>query len=199
MWAGIVLTILAYLLGSVSFARVVSRAMKLPDPKTYGSGNPGATNVLRTGNKKAAALTFLGDFLKGLVAVLIGAAAVTYCPLVWEETLPAMALSVFLGHLFPIFHGFKGGKGVATAGGVVIGVAPILGVVVIAVWAIVALGLKISSAGALSAALALIVGACVVFGATPMGVALVLIALISIWRHRANIARLFRGAEDKIQ
>ena len=135
----------AYLIGSVSFAVVVSKCMNLPDPHSYGSGNPGATNVLRTGNKAAAACTFLGDALKGYVAVVIarlilGGEFLTISLNSW--ILCGVVLAVFLGHLFPIFHGFKGGKGVATACGILFGINIILGVATLSTWIIVALFLR---------------------------------------------------------
>ena len=132
---------IAYLIGSISFAVVVSKCMRLPDPHTYGSGNPGATNVLRTGNKLAAGLTFIGDALKGYFAVMLariilGDQSLTSTMSSW--VLCGVVIAVFLGHLFPIFHGFKGGKGVATALGALLGLHFMLGVVVIATWLLVA-------------------------------------------------------------
>jgi len=137
----ILLIPIAYLIGSVSFAVVVSKCMRLPDPHSYGSGNPGATNVLRTGNKRAAVLTLLGDALKGFVAVVLARM------ILGEESLSSslnswilcgVVVAVFLGHLFPIFHGFKGGKGVATACGILFGINWILGLATLATWIIVA-------------------------------------------------------------
>ena len=146
---------IAYLIGSISFAVVVSKCMNLPDPHSYGSGNPGATNVLRTGNKVAAGLTFLGDALKGFLAVVLARAVMGDLPL--DEYLNSwimggVVLAVFLGHLFPIFHGFKGGKGVATACGILFGINFVLGIATLGTWIIVAVFLRYSSLAALAAA-----------------------------------------------
>ena len=146
---------IAYLIGSISFAVVVSKCMNLPDPHSYGSGNPGATNVLRTGNKVAAGLTFLGDALKGFLAVVLARAVMGDLPL--DEYLNSwimggVVLAVFLGHLFPIFHGFKGGKGVATACGILFGINYVLGITTLGTWIIVAVFLRYSSLAALAAA-----------------------------------------------
>ena len=151
----ILLIPVAYLIGSISFAVVVSKCMRLPDPHTYGSGNPGATNVLRTGNKLAAALTFLGDALKGYFAVMLarvvlGDQSLTATLSSW--VLCGVVIAVFLGHLFPIFHGFKGGKGVATACGILFGVNIILGIATLSTWIIVAAFMRYSSLAALAAA-----------------------------------------------
>src|SRR6478672_3158957 len=143
----------AYLLGSVSFAVVVSRLFGLPDPHSYGSGNPGATNVLRTGNKAAAALTLLGDGIKGFVAVW----AANRLGISWGDASLATAgaaLAVFLGHLFPIYHRFAGGKGVATALGIAFALAWQLGIALCAIWLVVALITRLSSAASLAAAIA---------------------------------------------
>ena len=152
----ILLIPIAYLIGSISFAVVVSKCMRLPDPHTYGSGNPGATNVLRTGNKLAAALTFIGDALKGYFAVMLariilGDQSLTSTLSSW--VLCGVVIAVFLGHLFPIFHGFKGGKGVATACGILFGVNLILGIATLSTWIIVAVFLRYSSLAAIAAAI----------------------------------------------
>ena len=146
---------IAYLIGSISFAVVVSKCMRLPDPHSYGSGNPGATNVLRTGNKLAAVLTLIGDALKGYLAVifarvLLGDESLTSTLNSW--LLCGVVVAVFLGHLFPIFHGIKGGKGVATACGILFGINWILGVATLGTWIIVALFMRYSSLAALAAA-----------------------------------------------
>jgi glycerol-3-phosphate acyltransferase PlsY len=192
---------LAYLIGSISFAVVVSKCMRLPDPHTYGSGNPGATNVLRTGNKLAAALTFLGDALKGyfavmLARVLLGDQSLTSTLSSW--VLCGVVLAVFLGHLFPIFHGFKGGKGVATACGILFGVNVILGIAILSTWIIVAVFLRYSSLAALAAAVFGPIYFVFLFGLQPMGIALTLVCLLLIWRHRSNIRNLMNGAESRI-
>ena len=187
----------AYLIGSVSFAVVISRAFGLPDPHDYGSGNPGATNVLRTGNKVAAALTLVGDGMKGWLAVVL---AQQFGPAfdVAAWTVPAVALAVFLGHLFPVFHGFKGGKGVATAAGILLAMHWPLGLALAVVWAVMALGFKISSLAALTAALLAPLGAFYVFGNTLAAWIWVPIAALLFWRHRANIRQLIEGRERPI-
>jgi glycerol-3-phosphate acyltransferase PlsY len=192
---------LAYLIGSISFAVVVSKSMNLPDPHSYGSGNPGATNVLRTGNKLAAALTFLGDALKGYFAVMItrlilGDQSLTASLGSW--VLCGVVLAVFLGHLFPIFHGFKGGKGVATACGILFGVNVILGVATLSTWIIVAVFLRYSSLAALAAAVFGPIYFVFLFGFQPMGIALLAVCLLLIWRHRSNIQNLLNGTESRI-
>ena len=192
---------LAYLIGSISFAVVVSKCMRLPNPHTYGSGNPGATNVLRTGNKLAAALTFIGDALKGYFAVMIarvllGEGSLTSTLSSW--VLCGVVLAVFLGHLFPIFHGFKGGKGVATACGILFGVNVILGLATLSTWIIVAVFLRYSSLAALAAAIFGPIYFVFLFGLQPMGIALTLVCLLLIWRHRSNIRNLINGTESRI-
>src|SRR5512141_2299251 len=164
----------AYLIGSVSFAVVTSRLFGLPDPHSYGSGNPGATNVLRTGNKAAAALTLAGDGAKGWLAVF-GAQALGPALGVTEWTVPAVALAVFVGHLFPVFHGFAGGKGVATAAGIVFALHWPLGLALGALWLVMAVGFRISSLAALTTAALLPVGAFYVFGNRPTAWALLTI------------------------
>ncbi|OIN00887.1 glycerol-3-phosphate acyltransferase [Polynucleobacter sp. QLW-P1DATA-2] len=192
---------IAYLIGSISFAVVVSKCMNLPDPHSYGSGNPGATNVLRTGNKLAAALTFLGDALKGyfavmLARVLLGDQSLTSTIGSW--VLCGVVLAVFLGHLFPIFHGFKGGKGVATACGILFGVNVILGAATLSTWIIVAVFLRYSSLAALAAAVFGPIYFVFLFGFQPLGIALLLVCILLIWRHRSNIKNLLNGTESRI-
>jgi acyl phosphate:glycerol-3-phosphate acyltransferase len=192
---------IAYLIGSISFAVVVSKCMRLPDPHTYGSGNPGATNVLRTGNKVAAGLTFLGDALKGFLAVVLARAVMGDLPL--DEYLNSwimggVVLAVFLGHLFPIFHGFKGGKGVATACGILFGINLTLGLATLGTWVIVAIFLRYSSLAALAAAVFGPVYFVFLFGFRPMVIALLIICLLLIWRHRSNIQNLLNGTESRI-
>ena len=191
----------AYLIGSISFAVVVSKCMRLPDPHTYGSGNPGATNVLRTGNKLAAALTFIGDALKGyfavmLARVLLGDESLTSTLSSW--VLCGVVLAVFLGHLFPIFHGFKGGKGVATACGILFGVNVILGMATLSTWIIVAVFLRYSSLAAIAAAIFGPLYFVFLFGFQPMGIALLAVCLLLVWRHRSNIRNLMNGTESRI-
>jgi glycerol-3-phosphate acyltransferase PlsY len=190
----ITLIIAAYLLGSVSAAIIVCRLMGLPDPRTQGSGNPGATNVLRVGGKKAAAVTLFGDMLKGLVPVLI--AQLLY---VSELALALTGIAAFLGHLYPVFFGFKGGKGVATMLGVCFGFHWGVGLATALTWLIMAKVFKISSLSALVATLLapfyvlLIVG-----NSKPLIITTALMTLILFWRHRSNIQNLLSGKEGKI-
>ncbi|MFP4076261.1 MAG: glycerol-3-phosphate 1-O-acyltransferase PlsY [Halochromatium sp.] len=198
----------AYLLGSISSAILVCRAMGLPDPRTQGSGNPGATNVLRIGGPKArpaAAITLFGDSLKGFLplfaAHLLGAMGLVDTS-AW--LLAAVGLAAFLGHLYPVFFGFKGGKGVATALGVQFGLLLTLGAAVAAIWLFVAKVLKVSSASALvsMAAAPLLIwllwplhadsGTGVLVGMQS------LMTLLLFWRHRSNIRNLLSGTEDRI-
>ena len=197
----ILLIALAYLIGSVSFAVVVSKCMRLPDPHSYGSGNPGATNVLRTGNKRAAVLTLLGDALKGFVAVvlarmILGEGSLSSSLNSW--ILCGVVVAVFLGHLFPIFHGFKGGKGVATACGILFGINWILGLATLATWIIVAKFMRYSSLAALAAAVFGPIYFVFLFGFHPMGIALLIVCALLIWRHRSNIHNLMNGTESRI-
>jgi glycerol-3-phosphate acyltransferase PlsY len=197
MLASIGLAVAAYLIGSISFAVVTSKLFGLPDPHSYGSGNPGATNVLRTGNKAAALVTLIGDGAKGWFAVWLaqkvgpglGAA---------EWTVPAAALAVFVGHVFPVFHRFQGGKGVATGAGIVLALYWPLGLGLAVLWLVMAFGFKISSLAALTAATLMPIGAFWVFGNSLTAWALVPIALLLIWRHKANIRQLLEGKETTI-
>ncbi len=183
----------AYLLGSLSSAVILCRLMGLPDPRTQGSHNPGATNVLRFGGKKAAALTLLGDSLKGLVPMLIGHGL--QAP---PSLLAATGFAAFLGHLYPIFFGFRGGKGVATALGVQLGLYWPVGLSVAAIWLFVAKGLGISSLAAL-VSMALAPGILWFFWDAPSLVLMqVLMSLLLFWRHRENIRNLLAGKEDRI-
>lgn len=188
------LILLAYLLGSVSSAMVVARLYGLPDPRTSGSGNPGATNILRLGSKQAAAVTLLGDLLKGLLPVLI-ARALSQDPLL----LALVALAAFVGHLYPVFFSFRGGKGVATALGVYIGLAPWIGVLLIGTWIAVALLFRYSSLAALAAAVLSPVYVWWLLPGMPYLVMSIVIAALLLWRHRSNIKRLLRGEEDRIK
>jgi glycerol-3-phosphate acyltransferase PlsY len=190
---------LAYLLGSVSFAVVVSKVMGLPDPYTHGSKNPGATNVLRTGNKMAAALTLLGDAAKGWAAVMI-ARAVLGDPINPNTNLllGLVAIAVFLGHLYPIFHGFKGGKGVATAAGILFAISWVLGLATLGTWLIVAFFMRYSSLAALSAATFAPLYFTFLFGVQPMSLAILVMSLLLIYRHRSNIRNLMNGTETRL-
>lgn len=187
------LILIAYLIGSLPFAVIVSRALGLPDPRTYGSGNPGATNVLRTGRKIAALLTLAGDAGKGWLAVFL---AVRYG--LDGIAVAACALAAFLGHLFPVFLGFKGGKGVATASGVLFGFDPWLGLAGAATWLIVALAFRYASLGSIVAAV--LAPAYAYFMSAPASAvfALALIGALIVWRHKANILSLATGKERKI-
>jgi glycerol-3-phosphate acyltransferase PlsY len=190
---------LAYLLGSVSFAVVVSKVMGLPDPYTHGSKNPGATNVLRTGNKMAAALTLLGDAAKGWAAVMI-ARAVLGDPINPNTNLllGLVAIAVFLGHLYPIFHGFKGGKGVATAAGILFAISWVLGLATLGTWLIVAFFMRYSSLAALCAAAFAPLYFTFLFGVQPMSLAILVMSLLLIYRHRSNIRNLMNGTETRL-
>ena len=187
------LIIAAYLLGSVSSAIIVCRLMGLPDPRTQGSNNPGATNVLRIGGKKAAAITLVGDSLKGLIPMLVGHALGA-----GPAVLAGIGLAAFIGHLYPVFFGFKGGKGVATALGVQFGLYWPIGLCVAAVWLFVAKVLKISSlSGLISMALAPVFVWLFWDEKALIGMQLIITGLL-IWRHRSNIRNLLDGTEDRI-
>jgi len=203
LFAILLLTIIgAYLIGSIPFAVVISKLMRLPDPRQFGSKNPGATNVLRSGSKVAAALTLLGDVLKGVIAVLvarkIGAefqAALLFSA--WA------AVAVFLGHLYPIFLNFKGGKGVATALGVLAALHPLLAILAAGCWLLVAYTTKYSSLSAIITALVIpviyLLGAGHLWpGSQSIGIAIVIIAIVLLTRHKANLQRLLKGTETKI-
>ena len=194
----VLIVLAAYLLGSVSFAIVVSRALALPDPRSYGSKNPGATNVLPSGSKAAAALTPLGDAGQGRLAVWL-AATISGGATVDGLAAPLAGLAVFVGHLYPVFHRFRGGKGVATAGGVLLGFDPWLGLATVATWVVFALFFRISSLAALAAALFASFYAWWLFGLRPLLAAVLAIALLLVWRHRANIGRLAAGTEPRIR
>jgi len=183
----------AYLLGSVPFAMISSKVFGLADPRTSGSGNPGATNVLRSGNKKAALMTLIGDALKGAVAVIAARQAG------FSDTVIALvALAVFIGHLYPIFLKFKGGKGVATAAGVLLALDPILGLAVAGTWLFVAYVSRYSSLAALIAAAAAPVIAVLMHGATNQTVVVGILGMALIGKHWQNIQRLMAGQESKI-
>jgi glycerol-3-phosphate acyltransferase PlsY len=183
----------AYLLGSISSAIIVCRVLGLPDPRGQGSGNPGATNVLRIGGKKAAAITLMGDMLKGLIPVLIAkllGASIALQALV--------ALAAFLGHLYPIFFGFRGGKGVATALGVLLGLHWPVGLLTIATWLVIAKLFKISS---LSALISMLVAPLYIWWLIPdrsLIIAVVFMVALLFWRHRSNIRNLIQGTEGHL-
>jgi acyl phosphate:glycerol-3-phosphate acyltransferase len=189
--------LIAYLIGSLPFAVIVSRALRLPDPRSYGSGNPGATNVLRTGKKIAALLTLAGDGGKGWLAVFLAARwAADYG--VSGTGVAACAVAVFLGHVFPLFLRFKGGKGVATAGGTLLAIDLSLGVAALATWLVVALFSRYASLASIVAAVSAPAYAYFMSLQAPAVLALVLIGALIVWRHRGNILSLAAGKERKI-
>jgi glycerol-3-phosphate acyltransferase PlsY len=194
------LTLMAYLLGSIPFAVIVSRVFALPDPRSYGSGNPGATNVLRSGKKAAAALTLLGDALKGWLAVFLAqrmAEAGTT-----DVTVAAAAVAVTLGHMYPVFLRFRGGKGVSTTTGVLVALDPWLAAGAVATWLIIAFFFRYSSLAALVAAAFATFFAFLLYGmgrfALEEAVGVTVIALLIAWRHRTNIRNLLAGTEGRI-
>ncbi|HQR19474.1 MAG TPA: glycerol-3-phosphate 1-O-acyltransferase PlsY [Burkholderiaceae bacterium] len=196
LWTAMAI-VAAYLLGSVSFAVIVSRAMGLADPRTYGSKNPGATNVLRSGSKAAAVLTLLGDALKGWLAVWL---VERYGPALgigaWGVALSGVA--VFLGHLYPVFFGFKGGKGVATAAGVIVALNPWLGLAAGLTWVIIAVFFRYSSLASLIAAVFAVFYSAFGWGFDERFVAIAVIAGFVVYRHQANIRNLLAGKERRI-
>ncbi len=183
----------AYLLGSVPFAMIASKLFGLADPRSYGSGNPGATNVLRSGNKKAALFTLLGDALKGWAAVVV-AQRLDFS----ETVIGLVALAVFLGHLYPIFLKFKGGKGVATAAGVIIALDPLLGLFVGATWLFIAFACRYSSLAAVVAAGMAPVVSVLMHGGRGQTVVVGILGMALIGKHWQNIQRLMAGQESKI-
>jgi len=190
--------LVAYLIGSISFAVLVSRAFGLPDPRSYGSGNPGATNVLRTGRKAAAALTLLGDAFKGWFAVALTQQHVVGDPV----AVAAAAVAVVVGHLWPLYFRFEGGKGVSTAVGVLLALDPWLAAGAIATWGIIAFFFRISSLAALVAAAFAPFFSFLLYGmnrfALEPALGVTAIALLLVWRHRTNIRNLLAGTESRI-
>ncbi|MBF1286800.1 glycerol-3-phosphate 1-O-acyltransferase PlsY [Neisseria sicca] len=189
--------IAAYLIGSLSFAVIVSKYYGMDDPRTYGSGNPGATNVLRSGKKKAAALTLLGDALKGLVAVVLARCLQDALNLS-DIAIAAVAVAALVGHMWPIFFGFKGGKGVATALGVLLALSPATALVCAAIWLVMAFGFKVSSLAALVATVAAPLVAFWLMPYSSWAWATVVIAVLVLYRHKSNIQNLLQGKEGKI-
>ncbi|MBF1264615.1 MAG: glycerol-3-phosphate 1-O-acyltransferase PlsY [Neisseria sicca] len=189
--------IAAYLIGSLSFAVIVSKYYGMDDPRTYGSGNPGATNVLRSGKKKAAALTLLGDALKGLVAVVLARCLQDALNLS-DITIAAVAVAALVGHMWPLFFGFKGGKGVATALGVLLALSPATALVCAAIWLVMAFGFKVSSLAALTATVAAPLVAFWLMPYPSWAWATVVIAVLVLYRHKSNIQNLLQGKEGKI-
>jgi glycerol-3-phosphate acyltransferase PlsY len=187
----------AYLIGSLSFAVIISRLMGLSDPRSYGSGNPGATNVLRSGNRGAALLTLLLDALKGYVPVVLVAQLGPRYGL-GDGTLALVALAAFLGHLWPVFFHFKGGKGVATAAGVLFGLNPLLGAATLATWLIIAFFFRYSSLASIVAAVFAPFYQLLIWGGGEIAGAVLLMGVLLVFRHKANIRKLLSGTESKI-
>lgn len=187
------LPLLAYLLGSVSSAVVIARLMGLRDPRDVGSGNPGATNILRYGGKAAATLTLAGDILKGVIAVLMARALTTD-----DVVIVLSGFAAFLGHLFPVFFGFRGGKGVATALGVWLALSPWVGWLLIATWAVMAVLFRYSSLSGLTAAVTAPLYVAWLAPGMPYLATMIVMSAILIFRHRSNIRNLLAGTETKI-
>jgi glycerol-3-phosphate acyltransferase PlsY len=197
MTTALVLAFVAYLIGSLSFAVIASRAFALPDPRSYGSRNPGATNVLRTGKKAAAVLTLIGDSAKGWLAVVI--AAYFAEPGLTEVTMAASGVAALLGHIFPVFFRFEGGKGVSTALGVLIALNLYVAAAAIASWLIVFVFFRISSLSALVAALCAPFITLILYNAAhPFFIGIAVISALLVWRHAPNIRNLLQGTEDRI-
>jgi glycerol-3-phosphate acyltransferase PlsY len=193
----LIATIAAYLLGSISFAVVMSRAFGLSDPRTYGSKNPGATNVLRSGSKKAAIATLVGDAAKGWLAVWL-AMRYGYDYGLDETGIALVAIAVFVGHLWPVFFRFVGGKGVATALGVLLGINPWLGLATLATWMIIAYAFRYSSLAALVAAVFAPLYYGLLFGVDAILLAVIVMSVLLVWRHSGNIGNLIAGKESKL-
>jgi glycerol-3-phosphate acyltransferase PlsY len=196
-WAGPLAIALSYLVGSLSFAVIISRLMGLADPRSYGSGNPGATNVLRSGNKAAALLTLAFDVLKGYLPVMVA--------LLWQERLglgpfviALVGLAAFLGHLWPVYFRFQGGKGVATAAGVLLALNPVLGAATLASWLLIAVFFRYSSLASLVAAAFAPFFQLLIWGVKPAMLCIVPMSLLLVWRHGPNIRKLLAGTESKI-
>ena len=189
--------VLAYLIGSVSFAVVVSWCFGLPDPHTYGSGNPGATNVLRTGRKEAAVLTLLGDAAKGAIALTLTKRLAPEFNLD-EFTLAAVALAVFIGHLYPLYFRFKGGKGVSTAAGILLALDLRIAGVALLAWFLTIVTLRYSSLASMVAALAATVATLYFLGWSPFTGMVLIMTTLLLWRHRGNMQRLVNGTESKV-
>lgn len=197
----LIVAVASYLIGSISFAVVVSHAMGLADPRSYGSGNPGATNVLRIGNKKAAILTLVGDAFKGWLPVWVVVhfgASFGWDPALINTATALAAIAVFLGHLYPVFFRFQGGKGVATAAGVLLAIHPVLGLATLLTWLIIAFFFRYSSLAALVAAVFAPFYQVFLFGPSRISLAVLAMSLLLIWRHRANISKLLAGQESRI-
>ncbi len=189
--------LLAYAIGSLSFAVIISRLMGLNDPRSYGSGNPGATNVLRSGNKAAALLTLAFDALKGYAPVIV--ALMLQARLGWGSlTIGLIGLAAFLGHLWPVFFRFQGGKGVATAAGVLMALNPWLGLATLATWLIVAVFSRYSSLAAIAAAAFAPFYQLLIWRPSAVALPIAVMSLLLIWRHEANIKKLLAGTESRL-
>ncbi len=197
MLVNIFAVLIAYLIGSLSFAVIVSKIYGMDDPRSYGSGNPGATNILRTGKKKVAALTLLGDALKGLFAVLLALWLQDALHLS-NETIASVEVAVLVGHMWPVFFGFKGGKGVATAVGVLLALSWPLALLCIFIWLVMAFGFKVSSLAALTVAVLAPIFAYFIIDYSSWVWAVVIIAALVLYRHKSNIQKLIKGEEGKI-
>ena len=196
--ASIIFIGVAYLIGSISFAVVVSWIFGLPDPHTYGSGNPGATNVLRTGKKAAAALTLIGDAAKGALALwLARSLSVEFG--VGEATLAAVGLAVFLGHLFPLYFRFKGGKGVSTAAGILLALDLRVAGVTLLAWLLTLVAMRYSSLASIVGAVIAPMATYYFLGWGAFAWMLTIMTALLIWRHRANIGRLMNGSESRVR
>lgn len=191
------IALFGYLLGSVSFALLVSRLMGLPDPRSYGSKSPGATNVLRSGSKAAAALTLIGDAGKGALAVGLTVLYTGEAPAYGIDA-PIAGAMAFLGHLYPVYHGFKGGKGVATAVGVLLAIDPWLGLGPLATFAVIVAFFRMVSLASIIASAFAVFWSFWLFGERPVTWAVAAMALLIIWRHAANIKRLVSGTEPRL-
>ncbi len=193
----LLMVVAAYLIGSLSFAIIISRLFGLEDPRSFGSGNPGATNVLRTGNKLAALLTLVGDCVKGWIPVALAISYAQYLNLDRHD-IALVALAVFVGHLWPVFFRFQGGKGVATALGVLLGISPALGVATLCTWVIIAYAFRYSSLAAIIAALFAAFYCALLFGLNTLSLVVAVMSALLIWRHRTNIRKLLAGEESRI-
>jgi glycerol-3-phosphate acyltransferase PlsY len=188
----------SYLIGSLSFAVIISRLMGLADPRSYGSGNPGATNVLRSGNKAAALITLALDALKGYVPVVLAFIGAEHHQWWGHGTVALCGLAAFLGHLWPVFFKFKGGKGVATAAGVLFGFNPLLGLATLATWVIIAAFFRYSSLASLAAAAFAPFYQLLIWEADSLALAIIVMSLLLVWRHEGNIRKLIAGTESKL-
>jgi glycerol-3-phosphate acyltransferase PlsY len=196
--APILFVVAAYLIGSISFAVVVSWCFSLPDPHTYGSGNPGATNVLRTGKRAAAALTLIGDAAKGAIALWLARRLAPEFE-VGDITLAAVAFAAFIGQLYPVYFHFKGGKGVSIAAGILLALDGRIAGVVLLVWLLTVLALRYSSLASIVAALAAPVATLYFLGWGPFAWMALAMSALLLWRHRANMERLMNGTESRIR